>query len=189
MTRRKQKSNMISDDVIELQKLFYQTHNYLDSDKKDRILVLGIGNYLMGDEGVGVHVIHALSKINLPSNVDIMDGGTGSFNLMPILSQYPLVIFIDATMDQRSPGTIDVLYPKFAADFPSILSAHDVGLKDMIEALEFQDQLPKIILVTVSIKEMIPMTITLTEEVQNNIEKLTHKILEILNKITIQKST
>ncbi|MFK5958395.1 MAG: hydrogenase maturation protease, partial [Lutibacter sp.] len=92
-------------------------------------------------------------------------------------------------MDQRPPGTIGVLYPKFAADFPSILSAHDVGLKDMMEALEFQDQLPKIILVTVSIKEMIPMTITLTGEVQNNIKKLTTKILEILNKITIKKST
>jgi len=189
LTLRKPKNNMISDDVIELQKLFYQTHDYLDSDKKDRILVLGIGNYLMGDEGVGVHAIHALSKVDLPSNVDIMDGGTGSFNLMPILSQYPLVIFIDATMDQRPPGTLGVLYPKFAADFPSILSAHDVGLKDMIEALEFQDQLPEIILVTVSIKEMIPMTITLTNGVQNSIDKLTNKISEILDKISINKAT
>jgi len=180
---------MLSDDVIELQKLFYQTHDYLNSEKKDRILVLGIGNYLMGDEGVGVHTIHALSKIKLPDNVDIMDGGTGSFNLMPILSQYPFVVFVDATMDGRDAGTIDVIYPKFAADFPSVLSAHDVGLKDMIEALEFQDQLPEIILVTVSIKEMIPMTITLTNEVQNNITNLTTKILEILSKITIEKST
>ena len=56
---------MVSDDVMELQKLFYQTHDYLDSEIKDRILILGIGNYLMGDEGVGVHIIHALSKIDL----------------------------------------------------------------------------------------------------------------------------
>jgi len=174
---------MISDDVMELQKLFYQTHDYLNSEKKDRILVLGIGNYLMGDEGVGVHTIHALSKIKLPDNVDIMDGGTGSFNLMPILSQYPLVIFVDATMDGRAAGTIDVIYPKFAADFPSVLSAHDVGLKDMIEALEFQDQLPKIILVTVSIKEMIPMTISLTNGVQNSIDKIVDKIVDILKKL------
>jgi hydrogenase maturation protease len=178
---------MLSDDVMELQKLFYQTHDYLNSEKKDRILVLGIGNYLMGDEGVGVHSIHALSKIDLPNNVDIMDGGTGSFDLMPILSQYPLVIFIDATMDGKPPGTIDVIYPKFAADFPTVLSAHDVGLKDMIEALEFQNQLPKIILVTVSIKEMIPMTINLTENVQNSIQNVVNKVLTILKKITITK--
>ncbi len=176
---------MISDDVMELQKLFYQTHDYLNSEKKDRILILGIGNYLMGDEGVGVHTIHALSKIDLPKNVDIMDGGTGSFDLMPILSQYPLVIFVDATMDGRAAGTIDVIYPKFAADFPSVLSAHDVGLKDMIEALEFQNQLPEIILVTVSISEMIPMTINLTQKVQSNIKNVEHKILTILKEITI----
>lgn len=178
---------MISDDVMELQKLFYQTHNYLNSEKKDSILVLGIGNYLMGDEGVGVHTIHALSKIDLPDNVDIMDGGTGSFDLMPILSQYSLVIFVDATMDNKPAGTIDVIYPKFAADFPTVLSAHDVGLKDMIEALEFQNQLPKIILVTVSITEMIPMTIRLTDNVENSIQHVINKILTILNKITIEK--
>lgn len=177
---------MISDDVIELQKLFYQTNDDLDSDKKGRILILGIGNYLMGDEGVGVHTIHALSKIKLPDNVDIMDGGTGSFDLMPILSQYPLVIFVDATMDNKAAGTINVLYPKFAADFPTVLSAHDVGLKDMIEALEFQNQLPKIILLTVTITEMIPMTINLTKEVENSLQNATNKILEILNTITIK---
>lgn len=176
---------MISDEVIELQKLFYQTHDYLDSKKKDKILVLGIGNYLMGDEGVGVHTIHALSKVDLPENVDIIDGGTGSFDLMPILSQYPLVIFVDATMDSKPAGTINIIYPKFAKDFPTVLSAHDVGLKDMIDALEFQGELPKIILVTVSIDEMIPMTIQLTNDVKKSIHKVVEKIIEILNKIEI----
>ena len=180
---------MIADEVMELQKLFYQTHDYLNSEKKDRILILGIGNYLMGDEGVGVHTIHALSKIDLPENVDIMDGGTGSFDLMPILSQYPLVVFVDATMDGREAGTIDVIYPKFAADFPSVLSAHDVGLKDMIEALEFQDQLPRIILLTVSIAEMIPMTINLTKKVGDSIHNVTDEISNILQKINNEKET
>ncbi len=179
---------MISDEVIELQKLFYQTHDYLDSNKKNKTLVLGIGNYLMGDEGVGVHTIHALSKIDLPENVDIIDGGTGSFDLMPILSQYPLVIFVDATMDSKPAGTINVIYPKFAKDFPTVLSAHDVGLKDMIDALEFQGELPKIILVTVSIDEMIPMTIELTKNVNNSIPKVVKRITDILVKIkTVQK--
>ena len=123
--------------------------------------------------------------VELPDNVDIMDGGTGSFDLMPILSQYPLVIFIDATMDGKPAGTIDVIYPEFAKDFPTVLSAHDVGLKDMIDALEFQDELPRIILLTISIKEMIPMTIKLTEEAQNSIPKITKKVVEILEKVKI----
>lgn len=179
------KISMISDEVMELQKLFYQTHNYLDDDKKDRILILGIGNYLMGDEGVGVHAIHALSKESLPEYVDILDGGTGSFDLMPIIAQYSLVFFIDATMDGREPGSLDVIYPEFAADFPTVLSAHDVGLKDMIDALEFNDELPKIILLTVSIKEMIPMTIALTPKVQNAIPHIVEKVIEIVRNIRV----
>ncbi|MEZ4907032.1 MAG: hypothetical protein R2771_05195 [Saprospiraceae bacterium] len=47
--------------------------------KLDKILILGIGNYTMGDEGVGVHAIHKLSKIDLSQNVDIMDGGNRKF--------------------------------------------------------------------------------------------------------------
>ncbi len=176
---------MISDKVMELQKYFYQTNDYLDDKKLNRILILGIGNYLMGDEGVGVHTIHALSKEKLPDNVDIMDGGTGSFDLMPIMAKYPLVIFIDATMDFKPAGTIDVIYPKFAADFPTVLSAHDVGLKDMIDALEFKGELPKIILITVSIREMIPMTIKLTDDIQSSIPKVVETIHDILSKIKI----
>ncbi len=177
---------MISDEVMELQKLFYQTHDYTNADKKDSVLILGIGNYLMGDEGVGVHAIQALSKVKLPKNVDLIDGGTGSFDLMPILAQYPLVVFIDATMDLKPPGTIDVIYPKFAADFPKVLSAHDVGLKDMIDALEFKEELPKIVLLTVSIKEMIPMTIALTDKVQKAIPKVVDRVKTILDDILVK---
>jgi len=175
---------MISDEVIELQKLFYQTHDYTRDEVNNKILVLGIGNYLMGDEGVGVHAIQALSKVQLPDFVDIMDGGTGSFDLMPILAQYPLVIFIDATMDSQPPGTINTLYPKFAHDFPTVLSAHDVGLKDMIDALEFKGELPKVILITVSINEIIPMTIELTEPVKNSLTEVIEKVNKIVSTIS-----
>ena len=174
---------MITDDVMQLQKYFYQTNDYTDVELLDRVLILGIGNYLMEDEGVGVHAIHALSKLELPKNIDILDGGTGSFDLMPILAKYPTVIFIDATMDGKTPGTINVIYPKFAADFPTVLSAHDVGLKDMIDALEFKGELPRIILITVTIRDMIPMTIKLTEDVQNSIPSVTDKVLEIVEEM------
>lgn len=182
----KEKKTMISDEVMELQKLFYQTHDYTtQSEKKDSLLVLGIGNYLMGDEGVGVHAIHALSKVNLPDKVDLLDGGTGSFDLMPIIAQYKTILFIDATMDLREPGTIDVIYPEFAADFPKVLSAHDVGLKDMIDALEFNEELPKIILLTITIKDMSPMTIELSDKVQQAIPEVTKRVQAIVQKINI----
>ncbi len=160
---------MISDEVTELQKRFYQTHNYLDNRKKERVLVLGIGNYLMGDEGVGVHVIHSLGRTELPGYVDILDGGTGSFDLMPILAQYPTAIIVDATMDGKPPGAVTVLYPKFSSDFPTVLSVHDVGLKDMIDALEFKNELPEITLITVSVAKVQPMSVRLSDPVEKSI--------------------
>ncbi len=186
--RKRPEISMISDDVMELQKLFYQTHDYSDKKFTDRVLILGIGNYLMGDEGVGVHAVQALSKEKLPDFVDLMDGGTGSFDLMPILAQYPLVIFIDATMDFRPPGTVDILYPEFAADFPTVLSAHDVGLKDMIDALEFKGELPKIILITVSIDGMTPMSIKLSDKVKEAIPDVIKTVKSLLSKISIEKA-
>ncbi len=173
---------MISNEVKELQQLFYQTHNYLEDNKKDGILILGIGNYLMGDEGVGVHIIHALARTKLPHGVDILDGGTGSFDLMPVLARFSRALFIDATMDGQPPGTVRVLYPHFAKDFPAVLSAHDVGLKDMIEALEFKNELPRIILVTISIRSVQPMSIELTDPVKASVPEAVLCILDILKK-------
>lgn len=175
---------MIDDDVMELQRFFYQTGELQSNEKSNKILILGIGNYLMGDEGVGVHAIHALSKTKLPENIDIIDGGTGSFDLMPILARYPIAIFIDATMDGSVAGTIKTLYPKFAADFPKVLSAHDVGLKDMIEALEFNGELPRIILITVAITEMTPMTIELSQQVKDALPNVVTEVSSILTKIS-----
>jgi len=61
-----------------------------------------------------------------------------------------------------------------------------VGLKDMIDALEIIDQLPKIILITVTIEEMRPMTIELSSKVQDSIPKVVDKVMEILQAIIME---
>ncbi|MCB0640793.1 MAG: hydrogenase maturation protease, partial [Phaeodactylibacter sp.] len=104
-------------------------------DKSEKILILGVGNYLMGDEGVGVHLVHRMGEMDLPDYLDVLDGGTGGFFLMSVFDEYGAVIFVDATMDGREGGTLSLIKPRFAADFPKALSVHDVGLKDMVEAL------------------------------------------------------
>lgn len=171
---------MIGEDIRELEKYFYRYVDLIDRDTSDRILVLGIGNYLMGDEGIGVHAIHYLGKRQLPDHIDIVDGATGSFDLMPLIAAYKKVIMIDATIDGKPLGTIKVLYPKFAKDFPRTLSSHDVGLKDMIDALEVNNELPQISLLTVSIGEIIPMNIDLSTEVKNSLESIYNTVLEII---------
>jgi hydrogenase maturation protease len=157
---------------------------FFEKDKSGSILVLGVGNYLMGDEGIGVHVIQEMSKMQLPDNIDILDGGTGGFLLLNCFESYPTIIFVDATIDGKPAGTISLIRPKFASDFPSALSVHDVGLKDMIEAVYLMDTIPDIYLFTVSIEELVPMTIELNHKVKETIPYVIKSILQLAQKIT-----
>lgn len=152
---------------------------FFEKDKSKCILILGVGNYLMGDEGVGVHLIQELSKMDLPESVDILDGGTGGFLLLNCFEAYKSIIFVDATMDGQEEGSISLIRPKFASDFPTALSVHDVGLKDMIEAVYLMDNKPDMHLVTISIKDVVPMTIELSETVKKAIPKTIKKIITL----------
>ena len=144
------------------------------------ILVLGIGNYLMGDEGVGVHAIRALERETMPGGVRLLDGGTGGFHLLSYLQEYPTVLLVDATMDGAAPGTVRVLRPKFASDFPRALSAHDIGLRDLIESVILTGRLPDMHLVTVSIAGVNEVTTELSSPVKEAIPAVVDSVKEIL---------
>ena len=153
------------------------------------ILVLGVGNYLMGDEGVGVHIAQQMEKMPLPGYLHVVDGGTGGFFLMNYFDEYPVVILADATMDGRPPGTIRLIEPRFAADFPSALSVHDVGLKDMIEALYLSEKVPKMYLFTISIDHLTPMTIELSPAVAASVPVAIERILNLAAEVHKQITT
>ncbi|NCO63207.1 MAG: hydrogenase maturation protease [Flavobacteriales bacterium] len=161
---------------------------FFEKDKSKSILVMGVGNYLMGDEGIGVHAIQHMSKLALPEYLDILDGGTGGFLLLSCFQVYPTIIFVDATMDGKPAGTISIIRPKFASDFPSALSVHDVGLKDMVEAVYLMDKVPDIHLFTISIEELNPMTIELSQKVKDVIPKLINQIFEQSEKLHLKLS-
>ncbi|MBZ5553637.1 MAG: HyaD/HybD family hydrogenase maturation endopeptidase [Acidobacteriia bacterium] len=147
----------------------------------DPILILGIGNYLMGDEGVGVHAIRHLEKRSFPAHVHLLDGGTGGFHLISHLESYPFIIMIDATMDGNPPGTLRVIKPRFASDFPRSLTAHDIGLRDLVESMALLGRFPRITLITVSIEEIQSMSTELSSSLQKSLPQITDTVLEILN--------
>ena len=138
----------------------------------------------MGDEGVGVQFIQYLENNNITfKQADILDGGTGGFTLMGTLDAYETIIFIDATMDGKPPGTISLIRPKFASDFPSAISAHDFGLKDMIESMYLLGKAPEMYLFTISINEIKPMHINLSQEVKNAIPFLVDEVQELISEL------
>ncbi|GAA6765629.1 HyaD/HybD family hydrogenase maturation endopeptidase [Flavobacterium johnsoniae] len=149
------------------------------------ILVLGIGNYLMGDEGVGVHFINRIDKVQFPEGISFIDGGTGGFTLIPYIESHQIVIIVDATMDGKEEGTISLLKPRFSEDFPISLSGHNFGLKDMVEILSMTDTMPEIYLYTITILKMEPMCMQLSPKVEAAIEKVTAEIIQQIEKIKI----
>lgn len=152
------------------------------------ILILGIGNYLMGDEGVGIHFVNTIDESEFPKNITFMDGGTGGFLLIPYLESHPIAIIVDATMDGKEAGTITLLKPKFSNDFPLSLSGHNFGLKDMVEILTMFDRMPDIYLYTVSIDKMDPMVTILSPKVQASLAVVKNKVLNLIAELKTKNS-
>jgi len=139
---------------------------------KNNTLILGIGNYLMADEGLGVHLAERLLKEELPLGVDVLDGGTGGFHLLEYFEQYERVIIVDATLDGQQAGTIRLIKPHFASDFPQAMSTHDIGLKDLVGALQLLGTMPEIDLYVVSIKSIQEQGVELSQEISIAIDTL-----------------
>ncbi|MBL9214962.1 MAG: hydrogenase maturation protease [Opitutaceae bacterium] len=131
----------------------------------ERVLVLGVGNLLMGDEGVGVHVLRRLEEAAPVPGVRLLDGGTGGVNLLREFEGASDLILVDATRDGRPAGTITFLQPRSVGELPRGLGAHDFGLKDLFAAAALLDQLPRIHLHTISVAEVRPMTLGLSAAV------------------------
>lgn len=139
--------------------------------EKAKVLVLGIGNVLMGDEGIGVHVVNALENAVLPHGAECLDGGTGSFLLLEPMQNAEKVILIDATMDGLPAGTIRRLKPRFSADYPPTLTAHDIGLKDLLDAFYLLgDRAPEVSLYAISIPPLSDMRIELSPQLYRSVE-------------------
>lgn len=153
-----------------------------ESEEK-KILILGMGNILLQDEGVGVRAVEYIEKQKLPPNVDTLDGGTGGFTLLSEIQKYNEVILIDATLDEMPAGTIRVIQPKFSKDFPKALSTHDIGLKDLIDTASVLGNLPPLHLIIITIKKIQPMDLTLSPEIEKVLPEVYQTVLNILSKI------
>jgi len=136
------------------------------TSNQPKTLVLGLGNVLMGDEGVGVHVVRALEKMTLPQGVECLDGGTGGFVLLEPMQEADRVVMIDAAADGNPVGTVTRTIPRFSRDFPPTLTAHDVGIKDLLDLFYMLDGSPEVILYAITIDPRQPITLDLSVEVR-----------------------
>ncbi len=148
-----------------------------------KCLVLGIGNLLLCDEGVGVHVMRRLGDFPLPAGVDMLDGGTGGFHLLGCFSEHEILVIIDASLNGQPPGTVTVTRPRFASDFPRVLSSHDIGLRDLIESAALIGDLPRMYLIAISIAPNQSMGMELSAPVEASIDTVIQTLQSILQNL------
>ncbi len=153
-----------------------------ESKDEKKTLVLGLGNVLMGDEGIGVHVVRALEQRTLPDDVECLDGGTGGFTLLEPLENAGHIILIDAAADGNPVGTVTRTTPRFSRDYPPTLTAHDVGVKDLLDVFYMQGGSREMVLYAITIDPQQPITMSLSAEGEIAARKAAEQILAELEK-------
>jgi hydrogenase maturation protease len=141
-------------------------------------LILGIGNVLMGDEGVGVEAVRQIRERKLPADVECIDGGTGSFALLEPMGRADRIILVDAALDDTPPGTIRRLEPRFSRDYPRTLTAHDIGLKDLLDAFHLLGDPPEVVLYAISVRPPCEPRLDLSRPVAAAVPEVVRRVLE-----------
>lgn len=138
------------------------------------ILVLGLGNIIMRDEGLGVRACERLTqRYRLPDGVTVLDGGTLGLDLLPYLEGITDLLIIDAINAGYSPGTIVRLENEQIPQTLALkMSMHQVGLQEILAVMSLQGQTPPHMVLLGMQPLLIEPGLDLSEPVQANLDAL-----------------
>ncbi|EKT53469.1 HyaD/HybD family hydrogenase maturation endopeptidase [Providencia sneebia] len=147
-----------------------------------RILVLGVGNILLSDEGIGVRIVEALEKrYQLPECVEVLDGGTAGMELIGAMADRDHLIIADVVLSSQPAGTILILKDhEVPALFTRKISPHQLGLSDVLSALHLTDEFPQRLTLVGIVPESLEPRIGLTKVGQAALEPALQKVIEVL---------
>jgi len=153
----------------------------------EKTLILGVGNYLMSDDGLSVHVLERLQNSNLiPQEIEMVDGGTCGLDLLQYLEGVTNLIIIDA-VNQRGgvPGTIIRLQGDQVPVYLSLkISPHDIGLPDLLATAKLRDLYPENIVVLgiqpASLELSVDLSPQVAEKVDDLIELIVREVAELV---------
>ncbi len=153
----------------------------------DKIKILGCGNTLMGDDGVGIRAIERLQQIQLPPNVEIVEAGVGGLAILSWIEDADKVVIIDAVQTgNEPPGTVYAFTDKELP--PSemfMLSLHDLNLVDTINVGRLVQKMPaEIVIIGVEVKRVAEFTRELTPEVEGALPEVIDLVLKEIRQIS-----
>ena len=142
---------------------------------KDTV-ILGIGNILLQDDGVGVHVIKQLENEKLPSTIELVDGGTSTLDTLGFFLDYKKVIVVDCLRAGLEPGTIYKIKPDDIKNYKKEnLSIHDVQILDVVKMANMLDKYPEVIIFGIE-PEKIAVDLEMTQTMVSKIPEIVSNI-------------
>ncbi|MGD9818645.1 MAG: HyaD/HybD family hydrogenase maturation endopeptidase [Desulfomonilaceae bacterium] len=156
---------------------------------EENIVVLGVGNILLKDEGVGVKTVEEIKRqFEFPPNVKLVDGGTQGLWLLPTIQEADHLIIVDAVLGKCEPGSI---YRLERDDLPKGLrtkqSAHDSDLIEALNLCALLDKEPKtVVVIGVEPEDITPYGLDLTPKVRECIPQLIDRVLLELDKLGVK---
>ncbi|WBW95813.1 hydrogenase maturation protease [Oceanirhabdus sp. W0125-5] len=142
--------------------------------------IIGIGNILLRDDGIGVHLISELHKEKLRCDVDLIDGGTSTFDLLGYFLDNEKIIVVDSLKGGHEPGTIYRITPEELGTYiKSNSSLHDVQVFDIIKQANLMGADPEVIIIGVEPHEIfydMELSQTLKNEMPNIIRIVKEEI-------------
>lgn len=153
-----------------------------------KTLILGVGNILLSDEGLGVRAVEELRKgYTFPQGVELMDGGTLGLDLLYFMESFDRLLLIDAVLGGSPPGT---LY-KFRDNevrtyFRKKVSAHELGIQEVLGLAEIRGKKPKEMVLIGMEPESLDISLELSPTVKGNMPVLIDEVLTQLKEWGIE---
>jgi hydrogenase maturation protease len=147
-----------------------------------KTLILGVGNLLLSDEGVGLRVVERLATAyDLPQDVQILDGGTLGLDLLYYLEGIENLLIVDAVEMGKEPGTLLRLEGDEVPSYLSIkMSPHQIGIPDMLFAAKLKDLYPRNVVLWGVQPAMLDTGLELSPQVAAQVDALVDKVIEQL---------
>jgi len=152
------------------------------------IRILGIGNVLCTDDGLGPYTIKVLESLyDFPDGIEVIDLGTPGMDLTPYLADSRMVIVIDTVRGDEAPGTLRLLRDRevVATPPPSRMSPHEPGLREALMATEFSDCSPDEILFVGVIPESTGQGTSLTQPLMAAVPGVVETVVAELERLQV----
>ncbi len=154
--------------------------------KPAKIVIIGVGNLLLKDEGVGVHIVRELQRESLPAGVEVRDGGVGGIDLLDVLEKSSHALLVDAADMSLEAGTVrrftpDEVQPE--AEGAPRFSAHDIGLLEVLRLAQALDRSPEEVIIFGIQPKEITWSTELSSEVRASVPRVIEMVLLEIERI------